>query len=477
MALNLSGQDLSGPLFTEYRTQNLVKADLKNTILVKSDLSELDLREADLTGANLTGANLEGAKLNLSDLHGADLTGADLTGANLTGANLEGAILEGADLTRAILYEADLRESYLVGADLKGANLYEADLSESYLRRANLKGANLEGANLEGANLEGANLYEADLTGADLTGAILEGAYLRGADLTGAILEEANLTGSILEGADLTGAILEGANLTGAILEGANLTDVIGYTPNQETSHEPISPAYPPPSFPSTPLSSSPPPAPELQQLMNNIKVFDIIMGDDVTATEFFDENNGKQPYIIKNSQGLFTGAALGWPAPSSSGNEYIECSDDTPVVWNGNSYSKYIKPNARKFIKIIISGSPTMVVKPDWYDSKQIPGTKFFQLVDTKEKVFKFMTTVLASQNLPSDFTALGSDHCNQTSPLGTYKLEPITIEQLKQYATNFGGKNKRKKTRKMNKLKKTKKTNKQKNKKTNKQKKRINK
>jgi hypothetical protein len=54
-----------------------------------------------------------------------------------------------------------------------------------------------------------------------------------------------------------------------------------------------------------------------------------------------------------------------------------------------------------------------------------------------------------------------LGSDHCNQTSPIGTYKLEPITLEQLKQYATIVGGKNKRKKT--IN--KKTKKTKKLKN------------
>jgi hypothetical protein len=152
-------------------------------------------------------------------------------------------------------------------------------------------------------------------------------------------------------------------------------------------------------------------------------------MYGDVTATEFFEENNEKYPYIIRNSQGLYTGAALDWAAPSSSGNEFIECADDTPVSWNGNSYSRYIKPNARKFIKIIISGTPTMVVKPDWYDSKQIPGTKFFQLVDTGEPVFKFMTTVLASQNLPRDFTALGSDHCNQQSPIGTYKLEPITF------------------------------------------------
>ena len=77
------------------------------------------------------------------------------------------------------------------------------------------------------------------------------------------------------------------------------------------------------------------------------------------------------------------------------------------------------------------------MVIKPDWYDSRQIPGTKFFQLVDTNKPVFKFMISVLASGNIPSDFEAVGSDHCNQTSPIGTYTLEPITIEQLQQYTS----------------------------------------
>jgi len=407
MVLTLRGQNLSGPLFNEYRTQ-------------------------DLNGAILTGADLTGADLTDADLYGADLTDAILIGADLTKAKLTTANLREADLTDAILTEA-----ILLGADLTKANLRGVNLNGAVLN-----GSDLTGAVLNGSDLTGARLYKSNLTGSNLTDANLTKANLRGVNLTGADLTKADLTKANLTGADLTDAILTDAILTDAIL-----TDAIGYNPPQiqeEITNQPISP--------------------ELQELINNIKVFDIIMYDDVTATEFFEENNGKQPYIIRNGQGLYTGSALGWPAPSSSGNEFIECANDTPVSWNGNSYSRYIKPNARKFIKIIISGSPTMVVKPSWYDSKQIPGTKFFQLVDTGEPVFKFMTTVLASQNLPSDFTALGSDHCNQTSPIGTYKLEPITLEELKQYATIVGGKNKRKKTKKTNKQKKTRKTNKQK-------------
>ena len=417
MVLNLSGQDLSRQDLTG-STQDLVKANLRNAVLMSTNLSGLNLTEADLTEANLFKASLTGT----------DLTRAVLTRANLDDSMLYSANLTDANLTRTRLFGANFTSAVLTGADLTGA-----EFAGTVLARANLTGANLTEADIYGSLLFSTNLIDANLTRARLSRSNLSGANLTRADLTGANLTRADLTG-----ANLTGAILEGADLTDAIL-----TDVIGYNPNQnqeEIPNEPISP--------------------ELQELMNNIKVFDIIMYDDVSATEFFEENNGKQPYIIRNSQGLYTGAALGWPAPSSSGNEFIECADDTPASWNGNSYSRYIKPNARKFIKIIISGSPTMVIKPDWYDSKQIPGTKFFQLVDTGEPVFKFMTTVLASQNLPSDFTALGSDHCNQTSPIGTYKLEPITIEELNQYATTVGGKNKRKKTRKMNKLKKTKKT-----------------
>ena len=66
-------------------------------------------------------------------------------------------------------------------------------------------------------------------------------------------------------------------------------------------------------------------------------------------------------------------------------------------------------------------------------------------------------MTTVLSNQNLPADFSALGSDHCNQTSPIGTYTLEPITVEQLSSYVTS-GGKRRKRVTKKRNLVKKNK-------------------
>ena len=195
----------------------------------------------------------------------------------------------------------------------------------------------------------------------------------------------------------------------------------------------------------------------KLKDMMDTIKVFDILSYENISATQFIEENKDSKPFIIRNSVGQYDGDAIHWSAPSSSGKEFIECIDNTPVSWQGNSYRQFIKPGGRKFIKINISGTPTMVVKPNWYDSGKIPGTKFFQIVTTNQPVFKFMTTVLSNQNLPADFSALGSDHCNQTSPIGTYTLEPITVEQLSSYVTS-GGKRRKRLTKKRNLVKKKK-------------------
>ena len=195
----------------------------------------------------------------------------------------------------------------------------------------------------------------------------------------------------------------------------------------------------------------------KLKELMGRIQVFDIISYENISASQFIEENKDSKPFIIRNSVGQYDGDAIRWAAPSSSGKEFIECLDATPESWQGNSYKQFIKPGGRKFIKVNISGTPTMVVKPDWYDSGKIPGTKFFQIVTTNQPVFKFMTTVLSNQNLPDDFSALGSDHCNQTSPIGTYTLEPITVEQLSSYVTS-GGKRRKRLTKKINLVKKNK-------------------
>jgi len=282
------------------------------------------------------------------------------------------------------------------------------------------------GAKLMGADLKGAKLMGAKLIGADLTGAKLKGAKLKGAKLMDAYLTNADLTGADLTGADLTGANLMNINLTGAILTDTTL----------------------PPVFK------------RMRELMNNIQVFDVYSGGDVTATEFFDEN--KNSYFIKDTSGKYTGISMDWPTPSSNGNEYIECIDSAPEDWQGQQdYIAHIKSHARRFIKIPILGVPTMVLKPDWYDFtdlSHLSETNFFNLKDTVDPVKKFMTSVLASQVFPEDFSPIGIDHCNQLFPTPVYKLEPISVDDLTPPMMIAVGKMKRYKTRKMNKMKKTK-------------------
>jgi hypothetical protein len=94
----------------------------------------------------------------------------------------------------------------------------------------------------------------------------------------------------------------------------------------------------------------------KLKELMDTIKVFDILSYENISATQFIEENKDSNPFIIRNSVGQYDGDAIDWPAPSSSGKEFIECLDATPVSWQSNSYKQFIKPGGRKFIKINIA-------------------------------------------------------------------------------------------------------------------------
>ncbi|MFF3858013.1 pentapeptide repeat-containing protein [Streptomyces sp. NPDC002209] len=110
-------------------------ADLRDAILIDSELIGVDMRLANLgplgewdkIGANLTRANLTGADLGpvRNGQPGADLTGAILKDANLTGAILTGAILKDADLTGAILAKTDLTGTHVTREQLASAKTYE----------------------------------------------------------------------------------------------------------------------------------------------------------------------------------------------------------------------------------------------------------------------------------------------------------------------------------------------------------------
>jgi hypothetical protein len=80
-------------------------------------------------------------------------------------------------------------------------------------------------------------------------------------------------------------------------------------------------------------------------------------------------------------------------------------------------------------------------------------PGTRYFKLEKLENKdVFKFMSSVLANMNSTETFGCAGSDHCNHTGPLGTYRLVEMTLEEL---TADLGRGKKRKVTRKNIKVK----------------------
>ncbi len=96
------------------------------------------------------------------------------------------------------------------------------------------------------------------------------------------------------------------------------------------------------------------------------------------------------------------------------------------------------------------------MVEKPDWYSSARgVPGTRYFKLEPLPNKVFKFMSKVLADMTSTVGFAFVGAEHCNQLGPLGTYRLVEMTLDELRADLASGRGK-KRKATTKKAKAKK---------------------
>ncbi len=94
------------------------------------------------------GANLQNSDLSHSKLSNTNFSNANLQNSQLTNSNLSYATLNSANLSSAILRNATLIGSQLHEANLENADLQEADLSYSNLQNAILAGANLDKANL-----------------------------------------------------------------------------------------------------------------------------------------------------------------------------------------------------------------------------------------------------------------------------------------------------------------------------------------
>jgi len=186
-----------------------------------------------------------------------------------------------------------------------------------------------------------------------------------------------------------------------------------------------------------------------LEELNHIIHVFDMINQDTITAKEFFEYHEEYHPFIIvdkvRENPTTYSINAIDW---DFGNKEFVECVDNAPSSWQGNSYARLIKPGGRRFVKVFLNGAGVMISKPDWYDYKIIPGTGYFKLIHA-EPVFLYMTLDLAEQNIAPNFNSLGADHCNQTKPQQTYRLVELSLEELNDIVPLAGGYKRRKQSK----------------------------
>ena len=171
------------------------EADLRNSYLVRTDLSDANLSNAKLYQANLFRANLSKADLSNANLVHANLSNADFTSTNISGAHLSHANLSGANLLGANLSRASLSYANCSNADFPIANLSNTRLMQTDFSEANLSGTNLSNANFWGANLSYADLMNANLSNTKLLDTKLKDVCnIDGADFRGAKIGDKPIT-------------------------------------------------------------------------------------------------------------------------------------------------------------------------------------------------------------------------------------------------------------------------------------------
>jgi len=168
-------------------------------------------------------------------------------------------------------------------------------------------------------------------------------------------------------------------------------------------------------------------PLPALKNIYKRIPVHDHINLEDTNVDHFFDQNNDSKPFIIYSGNS-FSGNSHRWPP---SNKIFVECKDDAPADYQGNTYKNYIKPNGRNIIKMNFNGGNLSVIKPTWFKGN-VPGTKIFKLVK-EGTITKFMAEELAIQRpFPPNFSIIGADHCNQIGSQPCYRLEEMSVDEL---------------------------------------------
>lgn len=159
--INLSNTDLSHATITRV---SLIEANF-----TKADLSHADLGNSNLLRANLTGANLHKTNFCThcqTTMHRFDRNKENtIVYETYEPANLREAVLVDSDLSEAILCHVDLTDTNLHCAILIHTNLREANLTRTDLSGAKLTGANLSNAILYAVNMQDTSLANCRIHG------------------------------------------------------------------------------------------------------------------------------------------------------------------------------------------------------------------------------------------------------------------------------------------------------------------------
>jgi uncharacterized protein YjbI with pentapeptide repeats len=143
------------------------------------DHFERDLSRAQLAETSLCDVTLCEADLAFANLRNAVLLGSDLFRARGLEVDLEGARLGAGAARAASLIEVRFQGAHCRGADFSGVRLINAHLQEADLREARFYGASLQAAHLERADLRGAHFQQADIADTYFLEATIDDAALR----------------------------------------------------------------------------------------------------------------------------------------------------------------------------------------------------------------------------------------------------------------------------------------------------------
>jgi uncharacterized protein YjbI with pentapeptide repeats len=247
-----------------FYSDNLTKAwlhgaDLNNSSIAFSILSNADLSEANLTdasfydstlsGAYFTDAFIQGASFESTsgftaaqlystgsyqagDLERVNLSNIFLANWNFAGQNLSNAYFFNSQLTNANFTNAVVRGAHFGSSNSGGLTSLQLYSTASY-QSGELSDIKLPGRNLSGWNFGAKNLSMARFSSAILNGTDFSNSNLSQADFFKANLSNANFSNSNLADADLYDSTLTNANLNGATIAGARFTASSGITAAQ----------------------------------------------------------------------------------------------------------------------------------------------------------------------------------------------------------------------------------------------------